>query len=198
MRRRAVGRRPLFVAVSARGHHRRTATDHPTFVGPSQIRHLHRVRHQRESDLPDDGDYAPGSGRPRQSRTTYDLYNGQSVTLGSSTDSCTTSAPSTELACATIDPDAVVTQLAYNSAGDLTSKSTPDGNSGGELSTTTYAYDSDGEQTSSVAPDGNLSGANAANYTTTSTYDGDGDVTSVSVGGASGHSVVPRTTLYTL
>ena len=54
------------------------------------------------------------------------------------TDSCTTSAPSTELPCATIDADGVVTQLAYDSQGDLTSKSTPDGNdasSAGTIST---------------------------------------------------------------
>ena len=38
------------------------------------------------------------------------------------------SAPSTSLACATIDADGVVTQLAYDSDGDLTSSSTPDGN----------------------------------------------------------------------
>jgi RHS repeat-associated protein len=142
------------------------------------------------------GDYAPGSGTASQSRTAYDLYNGESVTLGSSNDSCATSAPSTELACASIDPDAVVTQLAYDSGGDLTSKSTPDGNSGPELATTTYGYDSDGEQTGAVAPKGNLSGANAADYTTTSAYNADGQVTSVTQGGASGHSVVPRTTSY--
>jgi RHS repeat-associated protein len=74
------------------------------------------------------GDYAPGSGTSSQSRTSYDLYNGQSVTLVANVDSCTTSAPSTELPCATINPDGVVTQLAYNTDGDLTSKSTPNQN----------------------------------------------------------------------
>jgi len=143
------------------------------------------------------GDYAPGSGTASQSRTTYHLYNGESVTLGSSTDSCTNSAPSGELPCATIDPDRVVTQLSYDSAGDLTSSSTPDGNSGGETATTTHTYDSDGEQTSTVAPDGNLSGANAANYTTATVYNADGEKTSVTLGGVSGHTVVPRTTTYT-
>ena len=142
------------------------------------------------------GDYAPGAGSASQSRTTYDLYNGQSVTVDSDDDSCTNTAPSGELACATVDPDGVVTQLGYDSAGDLTSKSTPDGNAGGELATTTYGYDSDGEQTTTVAPDGNLSGANAGNYTTASTYDDDGEVTAVSVGGGSGHTVVPRVTDY--
>jgi RHS repeat-associated protein len=71
------------------------------------------------------GDYAPGSGTPSQSRTTYKLYNGQSVTLGSTTDSCSATAPSTELPCATINADGVVTQLNYDSYGDLTSKFTP-------------------------------------------------------------------------
>jgi YD repeat-containing protein len=57
------------------------------------------------------GDYAPGSGTASQSRTTYDLYNGESVTLNSVNDSCTNTAPSTELPCATINADGVVTQL---------------------------------------------------------------------------------------
>jgi RHS repeat-associated protein len=140
------------------------------------------------------GDYAPGSGSASQSRTSYQLYNGQSVTLGGTNDSCSNTAPSTELPCATIDPNAVVTQLGYNSAGNLTSKATPDGNSGGELATTTYGYDTDGEQTSKVAPDGNLSGANAANFTTSTAFNADGEVTSATIGGASGHSVVPRMT----
>jgi RHS repeat-associated protein len=74
------------------------------------------------------GDYAPGSGTASQSRTTYNLYNGQSVTLSSVNDSCTNTAPSTELPCATINADGVVTQLAYDSHGDLTSSSTPDQN----------------------------------------------------------------------
>jgi RHS repeat-associated protein len=74
------------------------------------------------------GDYAPGSGSASQSRTTYDLYNGQSVTLNSVTDSCTNTAPATELPCATINADGVVTQLAYDSHGDLTSTSTPNQN----------------------------------------------------------------------
>ena len=79
-------------------------------------------------------------------------------------------------------PDAVVTQLTYDSDGDLTSSSTPDGNSGGEVAKTTYAYDADGEKTSSLAPDGNLSGANAGNFTTSKTYNADGEITSVTVG----------------
>ena len=61
------------------------------------------------------GVYEPGSGSASYSKTTYDLYNGESVTIGSTDDSCTTSAPSTSLPCATISPDAAVTQLAYDS-----------------------------------------------------------------------------------
>jgi RHS repeat-associated protein len=143
------------------------------------------------------GDYAPGSGTASQSRTTYHLYNGNSVTLGGTNDSCTTSAPSNELPCATIDPNGVVTQLTYDSAGDLTSSSTPDGNAGAQVAKTTYGYDTDGEQTSMVAPNGNLTGANAGNYTTTKTYDADGELTSSTVGGGSGSTVVPRVTTYT-
>ncbi len=143
------------------------------------------------------GDYAPGSGTASQSRTTYRLYNGQSITLGSTLDSCTTSAPMSELPCATIDADGVVTQLAYDSHGNLTAKSAPDGNSGGEVAKTTYSYDTGGEQTSTVAPNGNLSGANAGNFTTATAYDADGEKTSVTVGGGIGHTVVPRVTTYT-
>jgi RHS repeat-associated protein len=73
------------------------------------------------------GSYSTG-GSLLQTSTTYDLYNSNSVTIGGNSDSCTTSAPSTELPCATIGANAVVTQLAYNADGDLTSKSTPDGN----------------------------------------------------------------------
>jgi len=142
------------------------------------------------------GDYAPNVTPASQSRTTFDLYNGQSVTLGDNDDSCTNTAPSSELPCATIDPNGVVTELAYDSAGDLTSKSTPDGNADDEVAKTTYGYDTDGEQTSEIAPDGNLSGANAGNYTTATAYNDDGEKTSVTVGGGSGHTVVPRVTTY--
>ena len=69
------------------------------------------------------GDYSP-TGTLTQQRTSYDLYNGQSVTMGTTTDSCTTPAPSAELPCATINPDGVLTQLTYDAHGDLTSKST--------------------------------------------------------------------------
>jgi RHS repeat-associated protein len=143
------------------------------------------------------GAYEPGSGSASYSKTSYDLYNGESVTLGGHDDSCTTSAPSSSLPCATITADAVVTQLAYDSQGDLTSSSTPDGNSGGEVAKTTYSYNTDGEETSSVAPDGNLTGANAGNYTTSKTYDADGELTAATVGGGSGSTIVPRTTTYT-
>jgi RHS repeat-associated protein len=142
------------------------------------------------------GVYASGSGSAGYSQTSYDLYNGESVTLGGTSHSCTTSAPSTSLPCATISPNGVVTQLAYNSQGDLTSSATPDGNSGGEVATTSHSYDTDGEETSTVAPDGNLSGANTGNYTSTKTYNADGEVTKVAVGDGSGATVVPRVTTY--
>ena len=103
------------------------------------------------------GDYAPGGSTASQSRTTYSLYSGESVTLSGTTDSCAASPPANSLPCLTIDPDKVVTQLGYNSDGDLTSSSTPDGNPGGETAQTTYGYNSDGELTSTTAPDGNLS-----------------------------------------
>ncbi len=73
------------------------------------------------------GAYEPGSGTASYSRTTYELYNGESVTLSGTEDSCDTEAPSGSLPCATIDPDGVVTELSYDSDGDLTSSSTPDG-----------------------------------------------------------------------
>jgi RHS repeat-associated protein len=141
------------------------------------------------------GEYAPGSSSASQQRTTYELYNGESVTLGGTTDSCTSTAPSSSLPCATINADGVVAQLGYDSAGDLTSSSTPDGNSGGEVAETTYGYDGDGERTTETAPDGNLAGATAANFTTTTAYDSDGEVTSVTVGHTGG-GLTARVTSY--
>ena len=129
------------------------------------------------------GDYAPGSNSPAQSRTTYELYSGESVTLSGTTDSCAAAPPSTALPCLTISPDGVVTQLGYDSTtGDLTSSSTPDGNPGGESATTTYTYNGDGQQATVVAPDGNVSGSNAAGYTTTSTYNADDQLHTQTVG----------------
>jgi RHS repeat-associated protein len=141
------------------------------------------------------GDYNPGSSTASLQRTTYRLYNGESVTLGGHTDSCTNAAPTSALPCATINADGVVTQLGYDSAGDLASSSTPDGNSGGEVAKTTYGYDGDGERTTEIAPDGNLSGATAADYTTVTAYDNDGEVTSVTVG-QTGGTTTPRMTSY--
>lgn len=120
------------------------------------------------------GDYAPGGNTATQSRTTYKLYSSESVTLDGTTDSCAAAPPAHSLPCLTINPDGVVTQLGYDSSGDLASSSTPDGNAGGEVAETTYGYNADGEQTTAIAPDGNLSGATAADYTTTSTYTADG------------------------
>jgi RHS repeat-associated protein len=139
------------------------------------------------------GVYQPGSSSASYSQTTYTLYSGNSVTLGTSHITCAATPPSASLPCATINADGVVTQLAYDAQGDLTSTSTPDGN-GTELATTTYGYDSDGERTSVTSPDGNVTGANAGNYTTVTAYDSDGEETSVSQGDGSGHTVTPRVT----
>ena len=139
------------------------------------------------------GVYAPNGATLNATRTSYFLYAGEHVTLSGVQDSCGATPPSTSLPCVSIDPDGVVTQLAYDSGGDLTSSSTPDGNAGGELSTTTYTYDADGERTSVTSPDGNLSGANAANYTTTFTYNADGQLTQSTQGAGNGATVVPRT-----
>ena len=142
------------------------------------------------------GVYEPGATSAAYSQTTYLLYKGNTVTLSGTTDSCAATPPSPSLPCAKINADGVVTQLGYDSAGDLTSSATPDGN-GSEVATTTYAYDGDGEQTATTLPDGNLSGANAGNYTTVTAYNSDGEKTSVSVGGGTGATVTPRVSSYT-
>ncbi|MGC2169273.1 MAG: DUF6531 domain-containing protein [Acidimicrobiales bacterium] len=114
------------------------------------------------------GDYPAGSDTLTQTRTTYNLYNGQSVTLGTTTDSCTTSAPATNLPCATIDADGVVTQLAYDSYGDLTSRSTPDENQGqnpGVINT--------------------IAGAPMGTLTATQTYQIDSQIATAAIGGTS-------------
>ena len=141
------------------------------------------------------GVYEPGSTTASYTQTTYTLYKGNSITLNGTNVTCSTTPPSKSLPCATIDADGEVTQLAYDSAGDLISESTPDGN-GSQLATVTYAYDTDGEQTSTVAPDGNLSGANSGNYTTVTAYNADGETTSVTQAGGSGATVTPRVTSY--
>lgn len=141
------------------------------------------------------GVYQPGNNSASYSRTTYQLFKNNTITLGSNHVACTAVPPSSSLPCATINPDGVVTQLAYNSAGDLTSNSTPDGN-GTELATATYGYDSDGEQTSAVSPDGNLTGANAGNYTTTTAFNNDGQKTTVKQAAGTGHTATTRTANY--
>jgi RHS repeat-associated protein len=143
------------------------------------------------------GVYEPGGSSAAYSQTTYQLFKNNSVTLNGTNIACTNNTPpSVSLPCAKISADGVVTQLAYNPEGDLVSSSTPDGNSGGELATTTSVYDADGEQTSTTAPDGNLTGANAGNYTTVTAYNNDGQKTTVTRGGGSGHTVTARTTTY--
>ena len=141
------------------------------------------------------GVYQPGASSASYLQTTYSLYKNNSITLGSTHISCTTTPPTQSLPCATINADGVVTQLAYNSTGDLTSSATPDGN-GSEIAKTTYTNDGDGEQTAITSPDGNLSGANAGNYTKTTAYNADGEKTSVTEAGGSGATVTPRTTSY--
>lgn len=143
------------------------------------------------------GVYEPGASGAAYTRTTYQLFNGNSVTLpGTSAPvTCAEVAPTASLPCADIDADGVVTQLAYDKAGDLTASSTPDGN-GSEVATTTYTYDGDGEQTSVTSPDGNLPGANVGDYTTTSSYNADGEKTSDTQAGGSGATVTPRTMNY--
>jgi RHS repeat-associated protein len=143
----------------------------------------------------DTGVYQPGVSTASYQQVSYTLYRGNSVTLNGSTITCTTVPPSVSLPCATINPDGVVTQLGYDSAGDLTSSATPDGN-GSEIAKTTSSYDGDGEKTSTTSPDGNLSGANAGNYTTVAVYNNDGEQTSVTKAGGSGATVTPRTTNY--
>jgi RHS repeat-associated protein len=141
------------------------------------------------------GVYSP-SGSYEYSQTTYQLFKGNSVTLNSTNISCASIPPSASLPCATINADGVVTQLAYDAQGDQISSSTPDGNSGGQLATTSDTYNSDGEQLTQVAPDGNVSGANAGNYTTTTAYAADGGKTSVTQGNGSGYTDTPRQTQY--
>jgi YD repeat-containing protein len=142
------------------------------------------------------GVYEPGATTAAYSQTTYQLFNGNTVTLSGTAISCSAKAPSQSLPCATVNADGVVTQLGYDSAGDLTSTSTPDGN-GAEIATTSYAYDNDGEQTSETAPDGNLPGANAANYSIITTYNADGEKTSDTEAGGTGATFTARTTSYT-
>jgi len=140
------------------------------------------------------GAYASGSSSPSEIRTSYRLYNGQTLDLSSSV-SCAAAAPSGSLPCALVDPNGVSTQLGYDAAGDLSSSSTADGNAGGELATTSYGYDGDGERTSITAPNGNLSGATAAVYTTSYGYDSDGRVIEQTVG-QTGGGVTARVTSY--
>jgi RHS repeat-associated protein len=132
--------------------------------------------------------------------TSYTLFQGNSVTLNGTNIACATKPPSPSLPCATISAAGVVTQLTYDAFGDLAASSTPDGNSGGEVSKTTYTYDGDGEPTGVTSPDGNVSGAppaTTANYTTTSAYNADGELTAATAAGGQGATATPRTTNYT-
>lgn len=142
------------------------------------------------------GVYSP-TGTYKYTQTTYQLFNGNSITLNGTNISCTYTPPSVSLPCATINADGVVTQLEYDAAGDLILSSTPDGNSGGELATTTATYNGDGEQLTKVTPDGNVSGGNAGNYTTTTAWNADGKPTSSTMGNGIGFTDTPRATNFT-
>jgi YD repeat-containing protein len=92
--------------------------------------------------------YEPGSQTATYSQTTYQLFKNNTITLNGTAIACSNNnPPSATLPCATISADSVVTQLGYNSKGDLTSSSTPDGN-GSEAAKTTYSYNGDGNQNS--------------------------------------------------
>ena len=142
------------------------------------------------------GVYEPGSNTAAYTQTSYQLFRGNTVTLNGTSLSCAATPPTAAMPCATINPDGVVTQLAYDAQGDLTSSSAPDGNPGGELATTTYGYNGDGQQTSVTSPDGNLSGANAGNYTTVTAWNNDGLKSSVTQAGGQGATVTPRQVQY--
>jgi RHS repeat-associated protein len=141
------------------------------------------------------GVYSP-SGSYEYSQNAYQLFKGNSITLGSTNVSCTYTPPSASLPCATINGDGVVTQIEYDAQGDLEVSATPDGNSGGQLATATYTFNADGEQLTQVAPNGNVAGANAGNYTTTTAWNADGEKTSVTQGNGSGYTDTPRATKY--
>jgi YD repeat-containing protein len=141
------------------------------------------------------GVFEPGTTTAAYAQTTYQLFKNNSVTLNGTSIRCAVTPPSPSLPCAKINADGVVTQLAYDLAGDLISSSAPDGN-GSQLATTTYTYDADGEQLTKVDPNGNVPNADAGNYTTTTTWNGDGQETSVTQGNGSGYTDIPRTTSY--
>ena len=65
------------------------------------------------------GVYEPGATTASYAQTTYQLFKGNTVTLNGPTISCSNSPPSPSLPCAKINADGVVTQLGYDSAGDL-------------------------------------------------------------------------------
>jgi RHS repeat-associated protein len=141
------------------------------------------------------GIYPPGGNTASSVQTSYTLFRGNSVSLNGTNITCSATPPSPSLPCAQVDPAGSITQLAYDSAGDLISESAPDGN-GSELATVTHAYNGDGQQTSVTSPDGNLPGANAGNYTTVTAYNADGKVVSVTQAGGPGATVTPRTISY--
>ena len=115
---------------------------------------------------PTTGVYEPGASSAAYPQTTYQLFEGNTVTLNGTNISCTATPPSPSLPCATINADGVVTQLGYDQPGDLTSSSTPDGNGARARRPPPTPTTATASRPPTTAPDGNLSGANAGNYTT--------------------------------
>ena len=126
------------------------------------------------------------------SRVSYMLYKGDSITIGSDTVKCAAQPSSVVLPCAEIAPDnwlaaanpqpaPRVTQIAYDSHGDLTTKIVVDA-TGKSSAKTTYNYDADGELTAQASPLGNLRGADKALYTTHFAYNADGEKVSTTTG----------------
>ncbi|MHB8458421.1 MAG: hypothetical protein ACYDBS_12150, partial [Acidimicrobiales bacterium] len=126
------------------------------------------------------GAYPPGTTSTSTAITSYFLHNGESVTLGGTTDSCAASAPSPSLQCATVDARQMVTQLSYDSSGDLALVTNPDGD------TTSFAYDTNGEMYCSISPKVNAKGGVScppygSGYvmgTTSNVFDAGGELTS--------------------
>ena len=143
------------------------------------------------------GDYAPGSSSASQSRTSYDLYNGESVTLGANTRLVHEHRSFERAPLRLYRPDGVVTQLTYDSGAmslppphpmAIVAASSPPPPT---PTTPTVSRPAPSPPTAtSRAP-------TPANYTTSTVYNADGKPTSVTLGGASGHTVVPRVTTYT-
>lgn len=71
------------------------------------------------------------------------------------------------------DPDANVTQYAYDTSGNRVKEIDP------LADATTHVYDIVGRESSAVSPNGNVTGGNPSRYTTTYTVNGFGDILTV-------------------